>query len=287
MDFVPLSDVFSRLVAYYAFHKIAERPEGITADDIESVASYCDKLASYEERLRLQRRAKARGGVSAPTNQNSSLSRDGAVEPRKPDCPAIVRHFLNILVIRGESIDTSRRVISRYVTTGRFPSYVLSETGLAARLKPRIFKNNRYNAHSPFRVRISAFDQETPVHVLEADLEYFVEHGRLKSEDPAPAVEQGETGPIPPDTATGGVEDRNDERPEDTPPYLAFMLRAAREMGLGPGTRTPKKTIEAWLRENWPDQLGELSERKIKNMATSLRHPKDERGGYFKPNRDE
>ncbi len=49
MDFVPLSDVFSRLVAYHAFHKIAERPEGITADDIEAVASYCDKLAIYKE----------------------------------------------------------------------------------------------------------------------------------------------------------------------------------------------------------------------------------------------
>ena len=87
--------------------------------------------------------------------------------------------------------------------------------------------------------------------------------------------------------APGGVEDRNDERPEDTLPYIKFMLRAARKMGLKPGIRTPKKTIEAWLRENWHDQLGELTERKIKHMATSLRQPKDELGGYFKPNRDE
>ena len=266
MDFVPLSNAFSRLAAFHAFHEVAGRPEGITVDDIEAVASYCDKLASYKERLRLQKRAKA----------------------REPDCPAIVWHFLNILVIRGESINTSRRVISRYITTGRFPSYVLNETGLAARLEPRIFKNNPHSAHAPFRVRISLFDnQQMAVQVLEADLRHFVDHGCLKSEDTATAVEQGETGPTPPDTATGGVEDRNGERPEDTLPYLAFMLRAAREMRLGPGTRTPKKTIEAWLRENWPDQLGELSERKIKNMATSLRYPKDERGGYFKPNRDE
>ena len=87
--------------------------------------------------------------------------------------------------------------------------------------------------------------------------------------------------------APDDVEDRNDNRPEDTPLYLAFMAKATRKMGLKLGIRTPKKTIEGWLRENWPDQLGEPSERKIKHMATSLRDPKDELGGHFKPNRDE
>ncbi len=57
-------------------------------------------------------------------------------------------------------------------------------------------------------------------------------------------------------------------------------------MGLKPGTRTPKKIIEDWLRDNWPDHLGEPTKRKIEGMATSLRHPKDEQGGYLKPNRD-
>jgi hypothetical protein len=105
---------------------------------------------------------------------------------------------------------------------------------------------------------------------------------------PEPAIEdRGDDDNAAAPQETAPTPQENDERPEDTPPYLAFMLRAAREMGLGAGTRTPKKTIEVWLQENWPDQLGELSERKIKNMATSLRHPKDERGGYFKPNRDE
>ncbi len=195
MDFVPLSDVFYRLVGYHAFHEFAERPEGITVDDIEAVASYCAKLASHQERLRIQKKRIASGRrVSAPTNQNW------------PDCPDIVRHFLNMLVIRGKSIDASRRVILGYITTGWFPSYVLDKNGVATRLEPRNFKNNRYNSHAPFHVRISPFDnQETLVHVLEADLEYFVEHGRLKSEDPATTVEQGETGPTPPDTATGGV----------------------------------------------------------------------------------
>ncbi len=87
--------------------------------------------------------------------------------------------------------------------------------------------------------------------------------------------------------APGGVEDRNDERPEHTQPYLAFMIRAAREMNMEPGTRIPKKNIEDWLRGNWPDQLGESTERKIKLMATFLRYPADEQGGYFNPNRDE
>ena len=87
--------------------------------------------------------------------------------------------------------------------------------------------------------------------------------------------------PAPP-----GAEDRNDGRPEYTPPYVEFMLRATREMGLKSGTRTPKKNIEGWLRDNWLDHLGEPTKRKIERMASSLRHPKDEQGGYLKPNRD-
>ena len=87
--------------------------------------------------------------------------------------------------------------------------------------------------------------------------------------------------PAPP-----GAEDRNDERSEYTPPYVEFMLRATREIGLEPGTRIQKRTIEDWLRDNWPGQLGKPTKRKIESMATSLRHPKDEQGGYLKPNRD-
>ena len=79
----------------------------------------------------------------------------------------------------------------------------------------------------------------------------------------------------------------NDDRPEYTPPYLAFMHRATQEMSLQSGTRTPKKTIKVWLRENWPDQLGDPTKNKIERMATFLRHPEDELGGHFKPNRDE
>ena len=86
---------------------------------------------------------------------------------------------------------------------------------------------------------------------------------------------------------TAPTPQENDERPEYTPPYVAFMHRATQEMSLGSGTRTPKETIKFWLRENWPDQLGNPTKNKIERMATFLRHPEDERGGYFKPNRDE
>ena len=80
---------------------------------------------------------------------------------------------------------------------------------------------------------------------------------------------------------------RSRDRIEYTPPYLAFMLRATRALGLKDGIRTPKEIIEGWLRENWPDHLGTPTNRKTESMATFLRHPEDERGGYFKPNRDE
>ena len=62
-------------------------------------------------------------------------------------------------------------------------------------------------------------------------------------------------------------------------PYLAFMIRAAREGPFAPSGRTPKKVIEGWLRDNWPRQLGELKEYKLKTMATLLRRPDDEKGG--------
>ena len=99
------------------------------------------------------------------------------------------------------------------------------------------------------------------------------------------AVPEPETGRHPQDMAPTPQE--NNGRPDYTPPYVAFMLLAKREMGLEPNTRTPKETIEGWLRENWPDHLGESTKRKIERMATFLRHPEDERGGHFKPNRDE
>ena len=91
---------------------------------------------------------------------------------------------------------------------------------------------------------------------------------------------------VSPPQETAPTPQENDERPEYTPPYVAFMLRAAREMGLEPGTRTQKDTIEGWLRENWPDELGNPTKRKVESMATFLRHPEDERGGYFKRGRN-
>lgn len=62
-------------------------------------------------------------------------------------------------------------------------------------------------------------------------------------------------------------------------PYLAFMVRASQVGPFTPGTRVSKKTIEQWLRKNWPDSLGEPASNKIINMATFLRRPSDEKGG--------
>ena len=62
-------------------------------------------------------------------------------------------------------------------------------------------------------------------------------------------------------------------------PYLEFMIRAAREAPIAPDGRTPKKSIEAWLYQNWPQRLGEPTANKVATMATFLRRPEDEKGG--------
>lgn len=67
-------------------------------------------------------------------------------------------------------------------------------------------------------------------------------------------------------------------------PYLAFMLRAAREIRFATGSRTPKKLIVAWLQSNWPDGLGTPTETKLDAMATFLRRPEDESGGNLRGN---
>jgi hypothetical protein len=69
------------------------------------------------------------------------------------------------------------------------------------------------------------------------------------------------------------------------PPYIAFMLRATQELGLSESHRAPKEVIEDWLREHWPSDFGMPTGNKISYMATFLRHPGDEKGGHFKPER--
>jgi hypothetical protein len=80
---------------------------------------------------------------------------------------------------------------------------------------------------------------------------------------------------------TDTVEDRTGY----VPPYLAFMLRAAQELGLSESRRAPKEVVESWLREHWPSDFGVPTRNKISYMATLLRHPGDEKGGHFKPER--
>lgn len=65
-------------------------------------------------------------------------------------------------------------------------------------------------------------------------------------------------------------------------PYLEFMITAAGETGLATGKRLPKKTLENWIKNNWPASLGAPTDRKVVYMATFLRRPDDEKGGYFR-----
>jgi hypothetical protein len=69
------------------------------------------------------------------------------------------------------------------------------------------------------------------------------------------------------------------------PPYLEFMLKAAQELGLSENRRASKEVVEGWLREHWPSDFGTPTGNKISYMATFLRHPGDEKGGHFKPER--
>jgi hypothetical protein len=69
------------------------------------------------------------------------------------------------------------------------------------------------------------------------------------------------------------------------PPYVEFMLRAARELDMKPDSRMPKDQIEEWIRLHWPDDLGKFSASKCQYIATFLREPADEKGGHFRQHR--
>jgi len=69
------------------------------------------------------------------------------------------------------------------------------------------------------------------------------------------------------------------------PPYLSFMIKAVAALQLSDERRLPKDEIKRWLKDNWPCDLGELSDTKLFYMATFLRHPDDEKGGHFKGDR--
>jgi hypothetical protein len=65
------------------------------------------------------------------------------------------------------------------------------------------------------------------------------------------------------------------------PPYLKFMVRAAEALRTSADERLPKDKIRQWLRDNWPSELGELSDNKIESMATFLRRPEHQKGGLL------
>jgi hypothetical protein len=79
-----------------------------------------------------------------------------------------------------------------------------------------------------------------------------------------------------------GVLPTESHETDDVPLYLAFMLRARRELGLGSKKRLPKKHIEDWIKDNWTKELGKFSQAKAGSMATFLRDPEDQKGGHYK-----
>lgn len=66
---------------------------------------------------------------------------------------------------------------------------------------------------------------------------------------------------------------------EYIPPYLEFMLLAARETRLSGDKREKIENIMGWLNANWPSGLEGKSNRMIRSMATLLRRPDDKKGG--------
>ena len=69
--------------------------------------------------------------------------------------------------------------------------------------------------------------------------------------------------------------------------YVNFMKKASQDLSLDANTKIPKKELVNWLRDNWHEGLGEFSARKIDQMATLIREPEDQKGGHFKPRRED
>ncbi len=63
-------------------------------------------------------------------------------------------------------------------------------------------------------------------------------------------------------------------------PFLAFMCKAVKELQLP--RAIIKRDIEDWLSDNWPDNLGKISSRKIGTMATYLRGVDAQKGGWWR-----
>ena len=123
-----------------------------------------------------------------------------------------------------------------------------------------------------FTGEVSHGGVDRPVFVLRADLEAAI-RGEPR---PDQAAAQDES----------ALDDGETELIVYTPPFVNFMHRASQELGLDANTKITKEKIENWLRENWQEDLGQISNRKIEQMATFIRQPEDQKGGHFKPRRD-
>ena len=63
---------------------------------------------------------------------------------------------------------------------------------------------------------------------------------------------------------------------------MAFMIQAVKALKLSGNNSPLKKTVEGWLMDNWPSELGDISKRQVEHMATLLRPPEAQKGGNTK-----
>ena len=70
--------------------------------------------------------------------------------------------------------------------------------------------------------------------------------------------------------------------PESLPylsPFMLYMIRASRELGLSAEKRLPKKKIVFWLRNNWPPELGDCSRALVEAWQHCFADLRTGRGG--------
>lgn len=66
--------------------------------------------------------------------------------------------------------------------------------------------------------------------------------------------------------------------PEYIPAYMQFMLEAVKALELSEDKYVVKKTVENWLKDNWPDDIPYSSDKLLGYMATLIRRPRDAEG---------
>lgn len=250
--YVPLSDALHRTTA------------AIFEDKVETALDLLDSIKL--DRFNRAREELNRLKLGKP-------GRKRTVSP-KTEWTAQEIEEIRAISIRFKEFENQRTVttnkLRQWLFSGILPSFVLSDLGSIISIPTKewgregatkIFSSSKATFFSGFgRTSIEVSGR---VLIVRADLEAVLDGKSVQKRD--------------------AINER--EIPEYIPPYLAFMLRAVRELPLTPGTREKKETVIEWIKDNWSPEFGKLSTRKIDSMATFLRHPEDEKGGHLKTDR--